>query len=187
MSPSLSEVTKEQESASADIARYLGSYNAYADAVGIDRRLSGTNIGGVTEYDPASGMVRIYYNPDFLKSEYVKDCVIAHEVSHLFQKEHGILEALYPLVLEVHGERYHLGLDIIEGTAEFLAEKSTGKKMPDVYAREYRLAKAIDRVYPIRDLYRDIEERGWEVIDTPEIREILYEMYSRPEAKRTVH
>jgi len=180
MTPVLSEVARRQEKAAENISRYLNSYPVYADSVGIDERLRGTPIGGVTEFDPYHNSARIYYNPDFLNNDYIRDCVVAHETAHLFQKEHKILEQLYPLMLEVNGQQYHLGLDFIEGTAELLAEKSTGKKLQGVYPREYNLAKAIDRVYPLKDLYRDIEVHGWQVLDTPEVRDILLREYSKP-------
>lgn len=183
MPPALSEVARKQEKAAENIRRYLDSYPVYADAVGIDNRLSGTPIGGVTEYDPFRDLVRIYYNPDIFKDEYVTDCVIAHEVTHLFQKEHRIMQELYPLMLEVNGEQYHLGLDLLEGTAELLATKSTGKKLANVYPREYQLAKAIDSIYPLHDLYRDIERDGWQVLDTPEIRDILLREYTKSDTR----
>ncbi|MBI5060930.1 MAG: hypothetical protein HZB67_01305 [Candidatus Aenigmarchaeota archaeon] len=178
--PSLTDISKTQDNAARDIASYLGSYPVYADAVSIDPRLKGTPVKGVTEID-GKDFARIYYNPEILESDYMKECVVYHEVAHLFQKEHGVMKELYPLMLEIGGNHYYLGLDLLEGTAEFLAEKATGKKLAGVYPAEYMLAERIDKVYPtIKQLYKDVEEYGWTVLDRPEIRKILAEVYSTP-------
>ncbi len=174
----LTKISSAQDRASEDIASYLNSYPVYADAVGIEPRLSGSPVQGMTEID--RGLARIYYNPDILRDDYLRDCVIAHEVAHLYQNEHRILEQLCPLMFDLNGKSYRLGIDLIEGTAELLVEKATRGRIGHVYPREYKLAREIDRVYPLRDLYRDIEENGWQALDRPEIRRILAEAYSRP-------
>jgi hypothetical protein len=168
-------IGKQADVTERSAREYFRSEPVYPVITGFDPSLP-DYVRGVEMEDDA-GNVFIFYNPGIVRDPDMRS-VAAHEGIHPNQKGKGELQGIYA-VFSHEGEEYAfpIGEALIEGGAEVILEK-IGESRTGTYQTYYEVAKEIEKIYPLRDIYELAENSGPQaVIDVLSRPEVMLAVY----------
>lgn len=155
--------------------RYFGRKPIYPTITGFNPNLP-PQVKGV-EMEDEYGNIIVAYNPNIVKDKELMKTVPAHEGIHLNQRGKKELLSVFAIYKDRFNEYiFPVGLALLEGGAELILEK-IGEQKTGSYKSLYEMAKEIDKIYPLRDLYDLAEEQGpyavINVLNQPDIKRII--------------